>query len=212
MASFRLTERDASGTVHLRPAAIPLVIALLAVPVIAAMLLGALTSAGMGIGLAVGAILVAALVVAAARARPDGPIEVAPRRDSESRVLVLAEAEVTPEIAQQVAGFARGAGDVRLVVPVRGRQIDRWLSATDDARDAAQDSLARAAGALVAAGLPVSGSLGDGDAAQALEDELAGFPADRVVVVPDPAGPGELPAELRARLGMPVEAVGSSEG
>ncbi len=49
--------------------------------------------------------------------------------------------------------------------------------------------LARSAGALVAAGLPVSGSLGDGDPVQALEDELRSYPADEVVWVPGPGGP-----------------------
>lgn len=204
---LRLTERDQGGTVHLRAAAIPLVIAALAVPVIAAMLVGVLTSAGIGIGLAVGAILVAALVTAAVKAGPDGPIEVAPGRDAERRVLVLVSAEVAPEVAERVAAIARAADDVRVVVPVRGRQIDRWLSATDDARDAAQDALARAAGALVAAGLPVSGALGDGDTGQALEDELRSFAADAIVVIADPAEADPVPPALLDRLGVPLERV-----
>lgn len=204
---LRLTERDQGGTVHLRAAAIPLVIAALAVPVIAAMLVGVLTSAGIGIGLAVGAILVAALVTAAVRAGPDGPIEVAPGRDAERRVLVLVSAEVAPEVAERVAAIARAADDVRVVVPVRGRQIDRWLSATDDARDAAQDALARAAGALVAAGLPVSGALGDGDTGQALEDELRGFAADAIVVIADPTEADPVPPALLDRLRVPLERV-----
>lgn len=203
---FNVTERDESGTVHLRPAGIPVVVAALAVPVIGALLLGALTSLGMGIGLAVGAATVLALVVGAARAKPDGPIAVAPRRDAERRVLVMAAAEVTAGAAARVAKVAGDAHDVRVVVPVGGRQIDRWTSATDTAREAAQDGLARSAGALVAAGLPVSGALGDGDLAQALEDELAGFPADRVVVVTGEAGP-EISPETEARLGMPLERV-----
>lgn len=203
---LRLTERDESGTVHLRPAGIPLIIAALALPVIGALALGTLTNLGMGIGLAVGAGVVLALVVAAARARPDGPIEVAPRRDAEHRVLVMAAAEISPGAATEVAAIAGQADDVRVVVPVGGRQIDRWTSATDGAREAAQDGLARSAGALVAAGLPVSGALGDGDLAQALEDELAGFPADRVVIVTGDGGP-EIPPQAAARLGLPLERV-----
>ena len=38
--AMRLTERDQSGTVHLRPAGIPVVLAALAVPIIGALLLG----------------------------------------------------------------------------------------------------------------------------------------------------------------------------
>jgi len=210
LVALKLTERDSSGTVHLRPAGIPLVIAALAVPIIGALLLGTLTSLGMGIGLAVGAATVAALIVAAARAKPDGPIAVAPRRDAERRVLVLATAEATPAVAERVAHIAAAADDVRVVVPVRGRRLDRWASATDDAREAAQDTLARTAGALVAAGLPVSGSLGDGDAGQALEDELAGYPADRVVVLTDAdeeADEPQIPTATEARLGIPLDRV-----
>ena len=203
---FNLTERDPSGTVHLRPAGIPVIIAALALPVIGALALGTLTNLGMGIGLAVGAGAVLALVVGAARAKPDGPIEVAPRRDAERRVLVMAGTEVTAEAAARVAEVAGDADDVRVVVPVGGRQIDRWTSATDGAREAAQDGLARSAGALVAAGLPVSGALGDGDLAQALEDELADFSADRVVVVTGEGAP-EIAPETQARLGLPLERV-----
>lgn len=201
---LKLTERSQSGTVHLRPAGIPVVVAALAIPVIGALLLGTLTSLGMGIGLAVGAATVGALIVGAARAKPDGPIRIAPRRDAERRVLVLATAEATPTVAERVADIAGAADDVRVVVPVRGRRLDRWASATDDAREAAQDTLARTAGALVAAGLPVSGALGDGDAEQALEDELAGYPADRVIVI---ATVDEVPAAAEARLGIPLDRV-----
>jgi hypothetical protein len=204
--ALRLTERAPSGTVHLRPAAIPLVIAALALPVIGALALGTLTSLGMGVGLAVGAGAVLALVVAAARARPDGPIAVAPRRDAERRVLVMAAAEITADAASRVAEAAGDPDDVRVVVPVGGRQIDRWTSATDDAREAAQDGLARSAGALVAAGLPVSGALGDGSLAQALEDELAGYPAERVVIVGQTGTP-EISEQTEARLGLPLERI-----
>lgn len=206
---MRLTERDQSGTVHLRPAGIPVIIAALAVPIIGALLLGTLTNLGIGIGLAVGAGAVLALVVVAARAQPDGPIAVAARRDAERRVLVVATAEITPEAAATIAESAGDADDVRVLVPVGGRQIDRWTSATDSAREAAQDELARSAGALVAAGLPVSGALGDGDPAQALEDELAGYPADRAIVVAGAAEADPISAETAARLSIPLERVGA---
>ncbi len=135
MAS-RLLERDPSGTLHLRAAAIPLVIAVLALPVVIALLVGVLAGAGAGLGLVAGALAVAGLVVGAARALPDGPIEVARRRDAERRVLVMATAAATPEVVERLAAAAEGADDVRLVVPVRGGHVAEWLSATDDAREA----------------------------------------------------------------------------
>lgn len=205
---LKVMERSEAGTLHLRPAAIPLVIAGLALPVFAGILVGIVLGLGIGLGLAAGALVVTALIVAAARALPDEPIEVAPRRDAERRVLVVATSEVTPAAAERVARAADGADDVRLVIPVKGTHLERWLSATDDARERAQDALAHTAGALVAAGLPVSGSLGDGDAGQAIEDELRSFAADRVVVVQDPGGPDPVPAAVAERLSVPLERVG----
>ncbi|MGZ5311138.1 MAG: hypothetical protein ACXWFN_00910 [Solirubrobacterales bacterium] len=198
----RLTQ-ESHGTTYLRPAAMPLIVAAIAVPVVAAMLLGVVTIEGTALGLAAGAAAVAALLVIAARARPGGTMEVAAHQDAERRLLVLATGEVTPEAAEAIRLRGEGAADVRLVVPVQGRRIDRWLSATDDARDAAQTLLAHSAGTLVAAGLPVGGSLGDSDPLQALEDELRSYPADEVVWV---IGGGEPePTERdRERLGLPL--------
>ena len=68
-------------------------------------------------------------------------------------------------------------------MPVPSHRLDRWLSAEDEARHEAEARLARSAGTLVAAGLPVSGSVGDADPAQAVEDELRDFAADEVVLV-----------------------------
>lgn len=211
MAS-RLLERDSSGTLHLRAAAIPLVIAMLALPVVIALLVGVLFGAGIGLGLIAGALAVTGLLVVAARALPDGPIEVAPRRDAERRVLVIATAAATPEVVEHVAKSAEGADDVRLVVPVRGGPVAEWLSATDDARERAQDVLAHTAAALVAAGLPVSGALGDGNAGQALEDELRSFSADRVILIADPSHPDPIPASTLEHLGLPLERVAGPSG
>jgi hypothetical protein len=198
----RLTQ-DSGGTRYLRPGAIPLVVAGIAVPVVAAMLIGVVTVEGTALGLAAGALAVAALIVIAARARPDGRMEVAARTDAERRLLVLATAEVTPVAAEAIRDRAEGAADIRLVVPVRSKRIDRWLSATDEARDDAQNMLAHSAGALVAAGLPASGSLGDPDPVQALEDELRSYSADQVVWVLSP-GEEEPSAQVQARLGIPL--------
>ena len=95
---------------------------------------------------------------------------------------------------------------MRLLVPVRSRRLERWLSAEDDARADAQRRLAHAAGALVAAGLPVSGSVGDSDPGQALEDELRGYPADEVIVLAEPSEQSPL-GEAAERLELPLDRV-----
>ena len=118
---------------------------------------------------------------------------------------MLAATEVTPAAAERIAERAAGAADVRLLVPVASGRLSRWLSAEDDARAAAQDQLAHSAGALVAAGLPVSGSLGDSDPAQALQDELRDYSADEVVLL-SAEGDDSL-ARVADRLELPVSRV-----
>jgi hypothetical protein len=186
-----------------KPFAIPLIIAGICVPIVAAM--AAAGTFGAGLGMAVGALAATSLIVFAARSKPDRRLEVAAHKDEARRVLVMATTEATAESAGRVAVLAGAATDVRLVVPVPSHRLDRWLSAEDDARREAEGRLARSAGALVAAGLPVSGSVGDSDPAQALEDELHDFAADEVILL---TANGKDPlAKIEARLGLPLRRV-----
>lgn len=202
MSSF-LTTTDAQGGMRFRPFAIPLIIAAICIPIVAAMATAG--TFGAGLGMAVGALAVTCLIIFAARARPDRTLEVAKSSGTGRRVLVVAAAEATAGSAQRIAELAGSANDVRLLVPVPSHRLDRWLSAEDDARREAEGRLARSAGALVAAGLPVSGSVGDSNPAQALEDELHDFPADEVILL---SGNGKDPlAKVESRLGLPLRRV-----
>jgi hypothetical protein len=199
----RLTDRDPQGGMRFRPFAVPLIIFVIAASVPAAMALSG--SVGAGLGLAVGAGAATALLVFAARAKPGTRVEVA-EGDAGHRVLVLATAEATPVAAERIAEIAGDADDVRLVVPLQSKPLDRWLSAEDPARALAERQLAHSAGALTAAGLPVSGSLGDSNPAQALEDELRGYPADEVILLAGAGGEDSL-AKLEDRLSLPLSRV-----
>jgi nucleotide-binding universal stress UspA family protein len=186
-----------------RPFAIPLIIGLICASIVAAMATSG--EFGAGLGMAVGAVAATALIVFAARARPQRTIEVAETSEPGHRVLVVAVVEATEISAQRIAELAGETADVRVVVPVPSHRLDRWLSAEDEARREAEARLARSAGALVAAGLPVSGSVGDPDPAQALEDELRNFAADEVLLL---SGNGKDPlAKVEARLGIPLRRV-----
>jgi hypothetical protein len=196
-----LTDPDPQGGMRFRPWAIPLIILVIAGSVSAAMAVSG--SVGAGLGLAVGAAAVAGLLVFAARAKPMRAMEVATAAEGE-RVLVVASGETTPQTAQRVAELAGNADDVRLLVPLASKRLDRWLSAEDPARAEAEARLAHSAGVLTAAGLRVSGSVGDSDLRQAIEDELRSFAADEVVVVSDDA---ERVEELRGELALPLTRV-----
>jgi len=138
----RLTDPDPQGGMRFRPWAIPLLIFAIAGSVAAAMALSG--SVGAGVGLAVGAVAVAALLVFAARAKPMRAMEVA-EAGAGHRVLVLATAETTPRAAERIAEIAGDVDDVRLIVPVASRPLDRWLSAEDPARAEAETQLAHSA-------------------------------------------------------------------
>jgi hypothetical protein len=199
-----LTTGDRRGLIRFRPFALPLLIFVICAAVAAAMALSG-TEVGAGLGMAVGALAATSLIAFAARAKPERRVEVAAPGDAARRVLVMAVAEPTPQAAERVAELAGSATDVRIVVPVPSHRLDRWLSAEDEARHEAEARLARSAGALTAAGLPVSGSVGDHDPAQALEDELRDFAADEVVLL---TGDGKDPlAKVEGRLGIPLRRV-----
>jgi hypothetical protein len=186
-----------------RSFAIPLILVLICASIVASMALAGLV--GAGLGMAVGAVAATSLVVFASRSKPNLSLEVAEHRDQAHRVLVVATTEATAEAAERIAHLAGSVKDVRLVVPVQSHRLDRWMSAEDDARREAEGLLARSAGALVAAGLPVSGSVGDHDPAQALEDELHDFAADEVILLTDD---GKDPlAKVESRIGLPLRRV-----
>jgi hypothetical protein len=198
-----LTTDDPQGGMRFRPWAIPLLIAVICASIVASLALAGLV--GAGLGMAVGALAATGLVVFASRSKPQGKLEVAKADDEGHRVLVVATTEATAGSAQRIAALAGTATDIRVVVPVPSHRLDRWLSAEDDARHEAEARLARSAGALVAAGLPVSGSVGDPDPAQAMEDELRDFPADEVVLL---TANGKDPlAKVESRLGLPLRRV-----
>jgi len=171
--------------------------------IVAAMGLGGIL--GAGIGVAVGALAATALVVFASQAKPDRRLEVAKAADAGHRVLVVAVTEATADSAQRIADLAGSATDVRVVVPVPSHRLDRWLSAEDDARREAEGRLARTARAMVTAGLPVSGWVGDHDPAPALEDQLHDFAADEVILLSD-NGKDPL-TKVERRLGLPLRRV-----
>ena len=198
-----LTTKDEQGGLRFRPFAAPLIVALIGASIVGAMATSG--EFGAGLGMATGAIAATALIIFAARARPSPPFEVAKSSAPGHRVLVVAMAEATPISAERIAQLAGTTDDVRLVAPVLSHRLDRWMSAEDDARRDAEGRLARSAGALVAAGLPVSGSVGDHDPAQALEDELRNFAADEVVLL---TGNGKDPlAKVESRLQIPLRRV-----
>lgn len=166
---------------------------------------------GPGLGLALGALTVAALIVVAANLRFDEPIEVAAAPGDRYRVLLVLgnSALDEPLAANGVAAIAEhgapedGEGDPEVLVlaPAVGSSVSRWLSDVSEARLEAQTRLALTVGTLAAAGIEARGQVGDPDTVLAIEDVLRVFPAHEVVfaAADDPAI-----ADVRRRLDRPV--------
>src|SRR4051794_2596365 len=184
------------------PWKLPLIVAGLVVPIV-----GGFFVAGPGLGMAVGALAVVALVAIAVRQRPLGPIPSAPAGDDRRHVLLVAAGAV--EDPADVARIAAASGldatdgevEVRVLVPARIGFLDRWASDVEGARHRAQQQLVATVAALAKAGIAAEARVGDEDVVQATEDQLQSYPATEVVLASVEAGDaGEAAAELRARL------------
>jgi hypothetical protein len=183
------------------PWKLPLIVAAVVVPIVAAFMIG-----GPGVGVAIGALATVAIFVVAVRQRPLGPIVSAPADDSRRHVLIIAVAAVEdPADLRRVAALTElgeGEPDVLVLVPARIGFLDRWASDVESARHTAQEHLVATVAALAKAGIAAEARVGDEDIVQATEDQLQSFPATEVVLV----GGGEedgveaAAAELRSRL------------
>jgi hypothetical protein len=184
---------------------LPLIVLGLALPVVAAFLIGAFLVGGPALGFIAGALAVLALLVVAARQRPRGPIGAKPGAGGPRRVLVVAatpleEPGAVEAVAREVGAVGEG-GEVRVLAPASIGFLDRWASDVEAARRRAQERLVASVAALAAAGVEAEARVGDEDVVQAVEDQLESYPADEVILVSGRDGDAnEAAAELRARL------------
>jgi hypothetical protein len=184
------------------PWKLPLIVAALAVPIVAAFYIG-----GGGVGVAAGALTAVALVLYAANQRPRGPIVPAPTADRRRHVLLVATCPVeepgdVDEIAR-AGGLADADVEVLVLAPARIRFLDRWASDVEPARQAAQRNLVVTVAALAKAGVEAQARVGDEDVVQAVEDQLQTYPATDVVLVTGAGGEevdGPAVDELESRL------------
>jgi len=182
------------------PWKLPFIVAAIAVPIAAAFLL-----AGPGVGFAAGALVAVAILVFAARQRPDEAIEPAGRDSGRRHVLVVVTDPLEDATAiEQVSTTADGQrAELMVLSPARIGFLDRWASDVEGARREAQQRLVISVATLAAAGIEAEARVGDEDVVQAVEDQLGSFPASEVVLVSaagDDEGTADAARELQARL------------
>ncbi len=189
------------------PWKLPLVVAAIAVPIVAAFYIG-----GPGVGVAMGALAAVAIVVVAVRQPPRGPLGEPVAGAERRRVLIvlgreLAEPEAVGELADLVAAADAASAqpvEVLLLSPTQIGFLDRWASDLEGARRRAQQRLVISVAALAKAGVAAEARVGDENLVQAVEDQLGSFAATDVVLVAgavgaDPADDAAA-AELERRL------------
>lgn len=164
------------------PWKLPLVVAAIAVPIVAAFYVSP------GLGLAAGALAAVTIVAVAARQRPRGEIGGAAADSDRRRLLVVVTSPVDDpktidEIAAMAPGHGSGPADVLVLSPARIGFLDRWASDLDAARREAQRRLVITVAALAGADVAAEARVGDEDLVQAVEDQLESFAATAVVLV-----------------------------
>lgn len=185
---------------------LPLIVAAIAVSIVGGFYIG-----GPGLGMGVGALAATSIIVMAVRKPPRYPIAPAALRDFRRHLLVvLSEPLEDSEAVEQIAAAARGAdaeqleAEVLVLATARHRFLERWTSDLGPARQRAQRCLVVSVASLAKAEVVASARLGDEDLVQAVEDELATFPATEVILVSggpksDPSGAAAA-RELESRL------------
>ncbi len=196
---------------------LPPIVAAIAISIVGGFYLG-----GPGLGMAVGALAAATILVLAARKPPLGPIVAPVANDLCRHILVVLEAPLQSpaEVQAAVAATRTGAADVfapdvLLVTPCAARLLDRWTSDLGPAREQAQGILVLSTAALAAAGITAAARAGDEELVQAVEDTLRSFPATEVVLVggedPEQYAEDRRVEELRSRLQIPLRVLAGDE-
>jgi hypothetical protein len=134
-----------------------------------------------------------------------------PPQEGVRRILVIANRTCPcPTLADEVARRANAAPtDVLVVAPALNSRLRHWLSDVDDALTRAHERLEHAITALRRRGVVARGEIGDADPLLAIEDALASFPADEIVIATLPAGRSNwiergLVEKAKARFGIPI--------
>jgi hypothetical protein len=99
------------------------------------------------------------------------------------KLLVLTPEPIDADALRSVAGDDAADAEVLVISPAASDSGLRfWLSDVDDAIEHAQEAADESVERLEEAGIDAAGDTGESEPAVALQDALAGFPADKIVV------------------------------
>jgi len=126
------------------------------------------------------------------------------------KLLVLTPEPVDGDLLRATLGDEVEGAEVLVVSPASNRsKLAFWVSDPDQAIAEADTAQEETVERLEEQGIDAAGDTGESEPAVALEDALATFPADRIVVFSHPAGERDYRedkgiADVETRLGIPV--------
>ena len=136
-----------------------------------------------------------------------------------TRILVVAnETAASKTLHAAVAPELEGeSAEILLLAPALNSRVRHWLSDDDDAHRAARRRVQLSLRRLADCGIRAEGVIGDADPMQAIEDSLAVFPADRMIVATHPEERSnwlahDLVGRASKRFGLPITHIVVDEG
>jgi hypothetical protein len=126
------------------------------------------------------------------------------------KLLVLTPEPVDANLLRSVLGDEVEGAEVLVVSPATNQSpVAFWVSDTDEAIEEAETAQVETVERLEEAGVDAAGDTGESEPAVAIEDALATFPADRIVIFSHPEGDRDYRededlADAEARFGVPV--------
>jgi len=126
------------------------------------------------------------------------------------KVLVLTPEPVDADMLRSALGPEVEGAEVLVISPATNQsKLAFWVSDPDEAIAEAETAQVETVERLEEAGIDATGDTGESEPAVALQDALATFPADRIVVFSHPEGDRDYRedeglAETEARFGIPV--------
>jgi hypothetical protein len=154
---------------------------------------------GAAVGVIIAVVCLAALVVIAASVRrsPERRMEETPPRSAgdevtrarsrsgdRTRLLIVAgeAARSAEDVPPSVRSLVEGAGEILVVTPSLPGRLDWLASATDRAREQADERLQAVLGQLEEIGATARGAVGDDDPVAALDDAITQFAPDHLLL------------------------------
>jgi hypothetical protein len=127
------------------------------------------------------------------------------------KLLVLTPEPVDADLLRATLGDEVEGAEVLVVSPATNEsKIAFWVSDSDEAIAEAEAAERETVERLEEAGVDAAGETGESEPAVALQDALATFPADKIVIFSHPEGDRDYRedkglADAEARFGVPVE-------